>query len=108
MLGTMSATALRIGVLLPTRQGGGLEAAPLEQVLELAERAEALGLDSVWAGESVLARPRHDPYTVLAAAAARTRRLTLGAAVALRPRCTRRSSSRTGSPRSASSRAGGS
>jgi alkanesulfonate monooxygenase SsuD/methylene tetrahydromethanopterin reductase-like flavin-dependent oxidoreductase (luciferase family) len=79
----VSARALRIGVLLPTRQCEGLEASPLERALELAERAEALGLDSAWAGESVLARPRHDPYTVLAAVAARTRRIALGTSVAL-------------------------
>ena len=79
----MSARGLHVGVLLPTRVGEGLEAAPIERALELAERAEALGLDSVWAGESVLARPRHDPYTVLAAAAARTRRISLGTSVAL-------------------------
>lgn len=79
----MSGAELRIGMLLPTRQGAGLEAAPLASALELAERAEALGLDSVWAGESVLARPRHDPYTVLAAVAARTKRIGLGTSVAL-------------------------
>jgi hypothetical protein len=42
----------RIGVLLPTRQGIGFDAAPLAR----AEQAEALGLDSVFAGESILAR----------------------------------------------------
>ena len=43
---------------------GRPEAAPL---LALAERAEALGFDSVWVGDSLLARPRHDPLTLLAA-----------------------------------------
>jgi len=79
----MTSSGLRIGVLLPTRFGAGGEAAPLGVALELAQRAEALGLDSVWAGESILARPRHDPYTVLAAVAARTNRLVLGTSVAL-------------------------
>lgn len=46
---------LRIGVLLPTRQGIGFDAAPLATALALAEQAEALGLDSVFAGESILA-----------------------------------------------------
>jgi alkanesulfonate monooxygenase SsuD/methylene tetrahydromethanopterin reductase-like flavin-dependent oxidoreductase (luciferase family) len=59
---------------------GNSDAAPL---LEMAERAEAAGFDSVWAGESVVARPRFDAYTLLAAAAARTRRVTLGTAVVL-------------------------
>ena len=32
-------------------------------------RAEALGLDSVWVGDSILARPRFEPLTTLAAIA---------------------------------------
>ncbi|MBV8776751.1 MAG: LLM class flavin-dependent oxidoreductase, partial [Alphaproteobacteria bacterium] len=75
--------ALRIGYLLPTREQvmqGRPEAAPL---LALAERAEALGFDSIWVGDSLLARPRHDPLTLLAAVAARTRRAELGTAVLL-------------------------
>lgn len=75
--------AIRIGYLVPTRESvmdGRHEAAPL---LALAERAEALGYDSVWVGDSLLARPRHEPMTLLAAAAARTRRVALGTAVLL-------------------------
>ncbi len=75
--------AIRIGYLLPTRErvmSGQHEAAPL---LALAERAESLGYDSVWVGDSLLARPRHEPFTLLAAAAARTRRVELGTAVLL-------------------------
>ena len=59
---------------------GQPEAAAL---LALAERAEALGFDSIWVGDSVLARPRHDALTLLAAVAARTRRAELGTAVLL-------------------------
>lgn len=59
---------------------GRPEVAPL---LALAGQAEALGYDSVWVGDSVLARPRHDPLTLLAAVAARTRRAELGTAVLL-------------------------
>jgi probable F420-dependent oxidoreductase len=73
----------RLGYLLPTRErtmGGEPETAPL---LALAERAEALGFDSVWVGDSLLARPRHDPLTLLAAVAARTRKVELGTAVLL-------------------------
>lgn len=72
-----------IGYLLPTRERvmeGRPETAPL---LELAARAEGLGFDSVWVGDSLLARPRHDPLTLLAAVAARTKRVTLGTAVFL-------------------------
>jgi alkanesulfonate monooxygenase SsuD/methylene tetrahydromethanopterin reductase-like flavin-dependent oxidoreductase (luciferase family) len=52
-------------------------------LLELAARAESLGLDSVWVGDSLLARPRHDPLTLLAAIAARTQKVLLGTAVFL-------------------------
>jgi alkanesulfonate monooxygenase SsuD/methylene tetrahydromethanopterin reductase-like flavin-dependent oxidoreductase (luciferase family) len=73
----------RIGYLLPTREQvmeGRPEAAPL---LALAEKAEGLGFDSIWVGDSLLARPRHDPLTLLAAVAARTTRAELGTAVLL-------------------------
>jgi alkanesulfonate monooxygenase SsuD/methylene tetrahydromethanopterin reductase-like flavin-dependent oxidoreductase (luciferase family) len=52
-------------------------------LLALAARAESLGLDSVWVGDSLLARPRHDPLTLLAAIAARTQKVLLGTAVFL-------------------------
>lgn len=74
---------VQIGVLLPTREAimsGRPETAPL---LAMAERAEAAGLDSVWVGDSVTARPRHEPLALLAAVAARTRRVRLGTAVLL-------------------------
>jgi alkanesulfonate monooxygenase SsuD/methylene tetrahydromethanopterin reductase-like flavin-dependent oxidoreductase (luciferase family) len=75
--------APRLGYLLPTREavmGGRPETAPL---LLLAERAERLGYDSLWVGDSLLARPRHDPLTLLAAVAARTKTPMLGTAVFL-------------------------
>src|SRR5215472_4663394 len=59
--------APRIGYLLPTRERvmeGRPQTGPL---LDLAARAESLGFDSVWVGDSLLARPRHDPLTLLAA-----------------------------------------
>jgi probable F420-dependent oxidoreductase len=75
--------AVEFGVLLPTREGvmsGRMETAPL---LTMAERAEAAGFDSVWIGDSITARPRHEPLTLMAAAAARTRRVRLGTGVLL-------------------------
>lgn len=74
---------VEFGLLLPTRESimsGRPETAPL---LALAERAEAAGLDAVWIGDSITARPRHEPLTLLAALAARTRRVRLGTAVLL-------------------------
>src|SRR5947209_13564008 len=75
--------SIRLGYLLPTRErimAGQPQATPL---LELAERAERLGFDSVWAGDSLLARPRHEPLTLLAAVASRVRRVDIGTAVLL-------------------------
>ena len=80
--------ATEFGVLLPTREAvmsGRMETGPL---LAMAERAEAAGFHSVWIGDSLPARPRHEPLTLLAAVAGRTRRVRLGTAVllpALRP-----------------------
>jgi alkanesulfonate monooxygenase SsuD/methylene tetrahydromethanopterin reductase-like flavin-dependent oxidoreductase (luciferase family) len=69
-----------VGVLLPTREqaiNGTFAAAPL---LDFARQAEDLGFDSLWAGDSLTARPRLDPLVVLSAAGAVTSRLTLGTA----------------------------
>ena len=74
---------VHVGYLLPTRESV-MEGRPqAEPLLNLAERAEGLGYDSVWVGDSVLARPRHEPLTLLAGVAARTRDVKLGTAVLL-------------------------
>jgi len=52
-------------------------------LLAMAERAEAAGFASVWLGDSLIAQPRHEPLTLLAAVAARTKRVRLGTAVLL-------------------------
>ena len=75
--------APRIGYLLPTREfimAGRPQAKPL---LELAERAAGLNFDSIWAGDSLLARPRHEPLTLLAAVASRLPNVNVGTAVLL-------------------------
>jgi alkanesulfonate monooxygenase SsuD/methylene tetrahydromethanopterin reductase-like flavin-dependent oxidoreductase (luciferase family) len=74
---------ISLGYLLPTREQvmeGRPEAAPL---LRLAEQAEDLGFASVWVGDSLLARPRHDPLTLLGGVAGRTKRVLMGTAVLL-------------------------
>ena len=74
---------VEFGVLIPARESvmsGRMETAPL---LTMAERAEAAGFDSVWIGDSLVARPRHEPLTLMAAIAARTRRVRIGTGVLL-------------------------
>ncbi len=73
----------RLGYLLPTRERimeGQFDTGPL---LELAARAEGHGFDSLWIGDSLTARPRHDPLTLMAAVAARVPRVEIGTAVLL-------------------------
>ena len=75
--------AVEIGILIPTREmvmSGRPETAPL---LTMAEHAEAAGFDSVWIGDSVTARPRHEPLTLMAAIAARTQHVKIGTGVLL-------------------------
>ena len=75
--------APKLGYLLPTRELIMNESPGTAPLLDLAARAEALGYHSVWAGDSLLAKPRHEPLTLLAGVAGRTERITLGTAVLL-------------------------
>ena len=76
----------RIGIVLPTRglliTGQALE---LRVLVSLARRAEQLGIDSVWVGDSLTAKPRLEPLTTLAAIAGSTERIGLGTAALLAP-----------------------
>jgi alkanesulfonate monooxygenase SsuD/methylene tetrahydromethanopterin reductase-like flavin-dependent oxidoreductase (luciferase family) len=78
----------KIGILLGTRglvMKAGREGTPVDAdaMLELAERAEAAGLDSVWVGDSLLSKPRLEPVTAMAGIAVRTNRVRIGTAVML-------------------------
>ena len=80
-----SNSALKLGLLLPTRHLLMAGDAPgnIEPVLSMAENAEQAGLDSVWVGDSLTAKPRLEPLTTLSAVAQRTQRVRLGTAVLL-------------------------
>ena len=76
---------LKLGILLPTRGliMSGDRPGDAEPVLSMAQAADEAGLDSVWVGDSLTAKPRLEPLTALAAVAGRTRRVRLGTAVML-------------------------
>ena len=74
---------LKLGYLLPTRERVMVGVHDTDRIIELGGVAERVGLDSVWIGDSLIAKPRHDPITLLAAIAARTERIALGTAVLL-------------------------
>jgi probable F420-dependent oxidoreductase len=81
----MQKRRIRFGVLLPTRKvvfsGKGdpvkLHALTQAQILDMADMAERAGFDIVSVGDSILAKPRMEAITTLAAVAGRTRRVQL-------------------------------
>jgi probable F420-dependent oxidoreductase len=74
-----------VGLMLPTREQVLADTVDARRLTELAGAAESAGLDSIWCGDSLLARPRLESLTLLAAVAARTERATVGTAVLLAP-----------------------
>src|SRR5438105_2991616 len=71
------------GLLLPSREALLWADSDLNLVIKAARHAEQAGYDSVWVGDSLLARPRGEPLTLLAGIAGATTRVTLGTAVLL-------------------------
>ncbi len=84
----MAGNATKIGILLGTRglvmsairEGRAVNA---DVMLELAERADQAGMDSVWVGDSLLSKPRLEPVAAMSAIAARTKNVRIGTAVML-------------------------
>lgn len=72
-----------LGLLLPSREVLLWGDSNLRFLVDTAVEAERLGFQSVWAGDSLLGRPRGEPLTLLAAVAGATRRVRLGTAVLL-------------------------
>lgn len=82
----------KYGYLLPTRgivltsdDAPTLAAKVESNILGLAQRAETIGFQSVWVGDSVLAKPRLEPLATLAGVASVTDAVDLGTAVYLPP-----------------------
>jgi probable F420-dependent oxidoreductase len=81
----MAERNVKLGILLPTRgvllwNKGVPEVGP---IIDLSVCAEELGYDSVFVGDSVLAKPRLEALSVLSAVAVKTSRVKLGTAVFL-------------------------
>ncbi|MEM7365236.1 MAG: LLM class flavin-dependent oxidoreductase [Pseudomonadota bacterium] len=75
--------SLRLGYLLPTRENIMNGEPSGKALLDAARMAADLGFDSVWAGDSLMARPRHDPLTLLSAVAGAINHIEVGTAVLL-------------------------
>lgn len=72
--------AVKVGIALPVREAailGYRDAAPL---MTMARQVDEFGYDSVWVGDSFVARHRLEPLTLLAAIAMVTDRVTIGTA----------------------------
>jgi len=70
------------GILLPTREVV-IHGFQISKVFEMAEIAEKNNVDSVWVGDSVVAKPRLDAISILSALAMKTQEVKLGTAVFL-------------------------
>ena len=68
------------GIVLPTRGVLFSKSSARQDIVELGKLTEEYGYDSVWAGDSILAKPRLDSIAVLSAAAGATNRVKLGTA----------------------------
>jgi alkanesulfonate monooxygenase SsuD/methylene tetrahydromethanopterin reductase-like flavin-dependent oxidoreductase (luciferase family) len=76
---------MQIGIMLPSRETAMTGQHDAPGLVRFARRAEEAGFDSVWTGESVLARTRVEPLSLLAAVATATSRVRLGTAALIGP-----------------------
>ena len=79
---------IKFGYLVPTRDA--VMRAPdgradIRRMLDLAVKSEQMGYDSLWIGDSLLARPRFEALTTLAAISSLTKKIEMGTAVYITP-----------------------
>ena len=70
----------KFGIVLPTRGILFSKSSARQDIIDLSRLAEKYGYDAVWAGDSVLAKPRLDSISVLSAVAGATEKVKLGTA----------------------------
>jgi alkanesulfonate monooxygenase SsuD/methylene tetrahydromethanopterin reductase-like flavin-dependent oxidoreductase (luciferase family) len=79
---------MHFGIFLEERRPGGTDLAAFQETLELADAAEAWGLDGVWLGEihfNPIRSVSSAPLALASFIAARTRRIRVGLAVQVLP-----------------------
>ena len=74
-----------VGIMLPSREIAMTGRHDARRLVEFAKAAEEAGFDSVWVGDSLLARTRAEPLSVLSAVAAVTTGVALGTAALIGP-----------------------
>jgi alkanesulfonate monooxygenase SsuD/methylene tetrahydromethanopterin reductase-like flavin-dependent oxidoreductase (luciferase family) len=72
--------AVHVGFNLNNREALIAPGYGVPELIDLGERAEKAGFDSVWVGDSLLSKPRYEPLVLLAALAQRTQSVLLGTA----------------------------
>lgn len=70
----------KFGIVLPTRGILFSKTSARQDIVELGKLIEENGYDAVWAGDSILAKPRLDSIAVLSAVAGATEKVKLGTA----------------------------
>ena len=72
--------AVRFGVNLNNREPLLAPSYSLADLLDLSQTVEGAGFDSVWVGDSLFSKPRHEPLLLLAGISQRTSHVKLGTA----------------------------
>jgi alkanesulfonate monooxygenase SsuD/methylene tetrahydromethanopterin reductase-like flavin-dependent oxidoreductase (luciferase family) len=72
--------AIEFGVNLNNREPLIAPDYDLPMLLDLSQRVEELGFDSVWVGDSLFSKPRYEPIALLSAISQRTSSVRLGTA----------------------------
>ena len=73
----------KIGILLPTREIilGDNSSKRANEIFQIANYAETNNIDSLWVGDSILAKPRIDPLITLSSIASITKTIELGTSI---------------------------